>query len=157
MRQDILQLHGSETPARVAELKARHGLPVMKALSIREKGDLARALPYIGIADRFLLDAKPPPGALLPGGNGITFDWSLLEALDRRVDYMLSGGVDAGNVVNAIASTGASGVDVSSGVESSPGIKDAGKIAEFLARVRLADRTRANVTHGMPEMASKAG
>ena len=157
MRPGMLQLHGSETPERVAEVRSRFRLPVMKALSIREKGDLARALPYIGVADRFLLDAKPPPGALLPGGNGIAFDWSLLDALDRRVDYMLSGGVDAGNVVNAIASTGASGVDVSSGVESSPGTKDAGKIAEFLARVRLAERSRANETHDMPQTASKAG
>jgi phosphoribosylanthranilate isomerase len=157
MRPGMLQLHGAEPPARVAAVRSRHGLPVMKALSICESGDLAHTLPYIEVADRFLLDAKPPPGAELPGGNGIAFDWSLLDALDRRVDYMLSGGVNADNVANAIASTRASGVDVSSGVESSPGVKDAGRIAEFLALARSADENRVAGTHGMPETASKAG
>ena len=98
VKPDMLQLHGSETPQRVKELKARHGLPVMKALPIREAGDLARCEPYRGIADRFLFDAKPPAGAELPGGNGLAFDWQLLATLDDGIDYMLSGGLDPENV-----------------------------------------------------------
>jgi phosphoribosylanthranilate isomerase len=136
MRPSMLQLHGGETPARVAEVRARHGLPVMKALSVREAGDIRAALPYVGVADRLLFDAKPPKGAELPGGNGLSFDWSLLDGLDAGMNYMLSGGINAGNVADAVRNTGASGLDVSSGVEIAPGIKDAGLIREFLARVR---------------------
>jgi phosphoribosylanthranilate isomerase len=145
MRPDMLQLHGSETPARVAEVKARFGLPVMKALSVRHRRDLDKVVPYIGIADRFLLDAKPPSGSELPGGNGISFDWTLLDHLDRSVDYMLSGGVNAGNVADAIALTGASGVDVSSGVESAPGKKDPERIAEFLRKARAPGQKRRDI------------
>jgi phosphoribosylanthranilate isomerase len=140
MKPSILQLHGNETPLRVNELKARYGLPVMKALSIRERGDIRAALPYIGIADRFLFDAKPPKGADLPGGNGIAFDWSLLDGLDDGLDYMLSGGVNAANVADAVRHTRATGLDVSSGVETAPGVKDGGLIREFLARVRKAEQ-----------------
>jgi phosphoribosylanthranilate isomerase len=157
VRPDILQLHGSETPARVAAVKGRYGIPVMKAISVRHRQDLDDLTPYIRIADRFLLDAKPPKESELPGGNGVSFDWTVLESLDRGIDYMLSGGVNADNVANAIASTRASGVDVSSGVESSPGVKDAGRIAEFLALARSADENRVIGTHGMPDTASKAG
>jgi phosphoribosylanthranilate isomerase len=145
MRPDMLQLHGSETPARVAELKARFGLPVMKALSVRHRHDLERLAPYVGVADRFLLDAKPPSGSELPGGNGISFDWTLLDQLDRDIDYMLSGGVNAGNVADAIALTGASGVDVSSGVESAPGRKDPERIAEFLRKARATAQVRRGI------------
>lgn len=139
MRPSMLQLHGAETPERVAQLKQRHGLPVMKALSIREKADLSAAMPYLGFVDRFLFDAKPPKGADLPGGNGVSFDWSLLEGLDARFDYMLSGGVNAANVDDAVRLTAASGLDVSSGVETAPGVKDAGLIRQFLALVREAE------------------
>ncbi len=139
MRPTMLQLHGAETPERVAQLKLRHGLPVMKAFSIREKADLAAAVPYLDIADRFLFDAKPPKDADLPGGNGISFDWSLLDGLDGRFDYMLSGGINAANVADAIRNTHAGGIDVSSGVETAPGVKDAGMIRQFLVLVREAE------------------
>lgn len=91
LRPDILQLHGSETPERVLNIKALYGLPVMKALSVRDAADLAQIDPYIGIADRFLLDAKAPAGSELPGGNGVSFDWTILRSLDGSIDYMLSG------------------------------------------------------------------
>jgi phosphoribosylanthranilate isomerase len=143
MKPDMLQLHGSETPQRVAAVKARYGLPVMKAISIREAADVARISPYRGIADRFLLDAKPPEGAELPGGNGIPFDWRLLAALDADIDYMLSGGLDAGNIGEALRLTRAPGIDVSSGVETAPGVKDAGLIAAFFAAVRQAEEAMA--------------
>ncbi|WP_173934583.1 phosphoribosylanthranilate isomerase [Chelativorans sp. Marseille-P2723] len=138
MQPDLLQFHGQESPARVAEAKARYGLPVMKALSIREAEDLARLDEYRGVADRFLLDAKPPAGALLPGGNGVPFDWSLLAALDADVDYMLSGGLDAGNIATALRLAQPRGIDISSGVESGPGRKDPDMIRAFFAAVRAA-------------------
>ena len=105
MQPDMLQLHGSETPERVAEVKARYGLPVIKAFALREPNDLDQIKPYIGIADRLLFDAKPPKGSELPGGNGISFDWRLLGALDGSVDYMLSGGLNAGNINEALQAT----------------------------------------------------
>jgi phosphoribosylanthranilate isomerase len=138
MRPDLLQLHGSETPERVAAVKARHGLPVMKALSISTRSDLDRIAPYRGIADRFLFDAKPPKGSELPGGNGVAFDWLLLAGLDPSIDYMLSGGLDAGNVGEALRLANPPGLDVSSGVESAPGVKDAGLIRDFFRAVRAA-------------------
>jgi len=128
LKPDILQLHGTETPERVLNVKAIYGLPVMKALSIREADDLIRVEPYIGIADRFLFDAKPPKGSDLPGGNGVSFDWSLLADLDADIDYMLSGGLNKDNVAEALSRTGARGIDLSSGVESAPGVKDLGLI-----------------------------
>jgi phosphoribosylanthranilate isomerase len=140
MRPDWLQLHGKETPQRVAEVKTRHGLPVMKALAVREAADLARAHAYRGVADRLLFDAKPPPGASLPGGNGIAFDWSLLDGLDPGLDYMLSGGLDATNVGDALRIANPPGIDVSSGVESTPGVKEPGLIAEFFRAVDVARR-----------------
>jgi phosphoribosylanthranilate isomerase len=136
MRPDWLQLHGHETPDRVRDVKARYGLPVMKAFSVREAGDLAAVTPFIGVADRMLFDAKAPKGSELPGGNGVSFDWRLLAALDPGLDYMLSGGLNAGNVREALAITHAPGLDVSSGVESAPGIKDTGLIREFFAAVK---------------------
>ena len=135
---DILQLHGNETPDRVLTIKAVYGLPVIKALSIRDADDLRRIEPYIGIADRFLLDAKPPQGSELPGGNGVSFDWNLLVGLDEGIDYMLSGGLTADNVAGALSLTGARAIDTSSGVESAPGVKDLQKIDAFFDAVAQA-------------------
>ena len=138
MSPDMLQLHGHESAERVRQVKARFGLPVMKAISIRERADLTQIAAYRGVADKFLLDAKAPKGAELPGGNGISFDWTLLSALDPDLDYMLSGGLSAGNVAVALRITHAPGLDVSSGVESAPGIKDIGLIDGFFAAVKAA-------------------
>lgn len=138
MQPDLLQLHGKETPARMAEIKARYGLPAMKAISVREASDLDAVAGYRGIADRLLFDAKPPRNATLPGGNGLAFDWRLLATLDPGLDYMLSGGLNAANVGEAIRLLDPPGLDISSGVESAPGVKDTGLIAEFFAAVRAA-------------------
>lgn len=138
MSPDMLQLHGKETPERVAYVKARYGLPVMKAFSVREAGDLDPIALYRGVADRFLLDAKPPAGAELPGGNGVPFDWRLVAGLDAGVDYMLSGGLNAANIGEALLLTNPPGIDISSGVESAPGVKDAALIDRFFRAVRTA-------------------
>jgi phosphoribosylanthranilate isomerase len=135
MRPDILQLHGRETPERAAKVKAKYGLPVMKALAISEASDLAKLTPFIGIADRFLLDAKPPKDAILPGGNAVSFDWNLVRNL-IGVDYLLAGGLDDGNVGAAISIANPPGLDISSGVESAPGVKDVAKIAAFMKAAR---------------------
>ncbi|SOC37194.1 phosphoribosylanthranilate isomerase [Rhizobium subbaraonis] len=135
---DILQLHGSESPERVLTVKAVYGLPVMKAFSVREAADLKKVDAYVGIADRFLFDAKPPAGSDLPGGNGVSFDWTLMDALDGSVDYMLSGGLNKDNIGEAVAVTHAPGIDVSSGVERAPGVKDIGRMEEFFEAVRQA-------------------
>jgi phosphoribosylanthranilate isomerase len=138
MKPDMLQLHGHETPERAAAVKARFGLPVMKALSIRDRADLDQIAPYIGITDKLLLDAKAPKGSELPGGNGVAFDWTLLSALDPDLDYMLSGGLNAGNVAQAMRVAHAPGLDVSSGVESAAGVKDITLINRFFAAVNAA-------------------
>lgn len=138
MSPDMLQLHGKETPARVAEVKARYDLPVMKAFSVRDAADLDAVAPYRGIADRFLFDAKPPKGSDLPGGNGVSFDWLLLAALDPGLDYMLSGGLNAGNIADALRLANPPGIDISSGVESAPGVKNPALIAEFVQAVETA-------------------
>lgn len=143
MRPDMLQLHGSETPERVAEVKARYGLPVMKALAVGEAADLERIKPFIGVADRFLLDAKPPEGSELPGGNGIAFDWRILAGLDAGVDYMLSGGLNVANIGDALRLANPPGIDISSGVESAPGVKDPALIEQFFRAVGAARDTRA--------------
>jgi phosphoribosylanthranilate isomerase len=136
---DLLQLHGSETPARVAEIRARFGRPVMKALGIASRDDLAAIEAYQAVADRLILDAKPPAAAeALPGGNGLAFDWRLVAGLDPGKPVMLSGGLDPGNVAAAIALTGVRAVDVSSGVERRPGEKDSEKIAAFVRAARAA-------------------
>jgi phosphoribosylanthranilate isomerase len=140
LRPDILQFHGHESPERLLTVKAMTGLPIMKAFSIREPDDLRRIEPYIGIADRFLFDAKPPIGSDLPGGNGVTFDWSLLRSLDESVNYMLSGGLNKNNIADALSETGARGIDISSGVESAPGIKDLQMMDDFFAAVAEASR-----------------
>lgn len=140
VKPDILQLHGHETPERVAFIKARYGLPVMKAFSVREASDLAAIADYQGIADRFLFDAKPPKGSDLPGGNGVSFDWELLAALDADIDYMLSGGLNADNIAEALHKTQAPGIDISSGVERAPGEKDVRLIENFFRAVADARR-----------------
>lgn len=121
---DMLQLHGSESPERVAQVKARYGLPVMKAVGVAERADLAQLDLYAGVADQLLVDAKPPKGADLPGGNGLSFDWQLLAGRVWRSPWMLAGGLTPDNVAEAIKRTGARQVDVSSGVESEAGVKD---------------------------------
>lgn len=136
MAPDMLQLHGKESPARVAEVKARYGLPVMKAFSVSEAADVTAAEAYRGVADRMLFDARPPKGAELPGGNGVPFDWHILDGY--RGDYFLSGGLTPENVGAAIRLLEPPGLDVSSGVESAPGVKDAELIAAFFAAVRAA-------------------
>jgi phosphoribosylanthranilate isomerase len=128
---DMLQLHGSEPPARVAEVQARYGLPVMKAVGVADAGDLAVLDSYLTVADQILVDAKPPRTAELPGGNGLSFDWRLIAGRRWPVPWMLAGGLTPDNVAEAIRVTGARQVDVSSGVESAPGVKDAAKIAAF--------------------------
>lgn len=138
MLPDMLQLHGHETPTRVAEVKARYGLPVMKAFSVSDAADLEGIAPYRGTADRFLFDARPPKGSDLPGGNGVSFDWRLLAALDPGLDYMLSGGLNAGNIGDALRRASPPGIDISSGVESAPGIKDPALIAKFFEAVEAA-------------------
>jgi phosphoribosylanthranilate isomerase len=135
---DMLQLHGRETPARVAAIKRAFGRPAMKALGVSERSDFAHARDYEGVADWLLIDAKPPKDASRPGGNGRPFDWRLARDFAPRLPWLLSGGLDAGNVGEAIALSGATGVDVSSGVERAPGVKDEGKIAAFAAAARAA-------------------
>jgi len=135
---DILQLHGHESPARVAEIKQKFGLPILKAIAIESREDFVAAPPYEGIADMILFDAKAPVDLknALPGGNGISFDWKLLNNAAMKGDFMLSGGINAHNVAEAIALTGAAIVDVSSGVETSPGKKDVEMIARFVAAAK---------------------
>lgn len=135
---DILQLHGKETPERVAEVRARYGLPVIKAFSVSTRADLELAQLFAGVADRLLFDAKPPAGSDLPGGNGVSFDWRLLQDFDDGIDYMLSGGLNAANIAEAIRLANPPGIDISSGVESAPGVKDTALIDEFFGAVRAA-------------------
>ena len=130
---DMLQLHGSESPQRVAAVKARYGLPVMKALGIASRVDVARAQLYSGVADQLLLDAKPPEGEVLPGGNGLSFDWRLLEGESWSVPWMLAGGLRPDNVAEAVRRSAARQVDVSSGIETAPGQKSAELMAKFVS------------------------
>lgn len=135
---DLLQLHGSESPERVLDVRARFGLPVMKALAVGQRADLDRVPAYVRVADRILFDAKPPKDALLPGGNGQAFDWNLLADLDVGRPVMLSGGLDADNVSQALQTVRVDGVDVSSGVEDAPGVKSPARIRAFVAAARQA-------------------
>jgi phosphoribosylanthranilate isomerase len=139
LQPDMLQLHGKETPERVAVVRSRFGLPVMKALPVAERADLSPIRMYANVADRLLFDARAPADATRPGGLGKAFDWALLKGIDAGIRFMLSGGLDAGNVAEAIRVTKAPGVDVSSGVERSPGEKDPDKIRAFIRAVRSAD------------------
>ena len=129
---DMVQLHGRETPARVAELRARYGLPVMKAVGLAGPDDLPQIAAYEGVADQILVDAKPPAQGDLPGGNGLAFDWRLIAGRAWRGPWMLAGGLTADNVAEAVRLTGARQVDVSSGVEDAPGVKSPARIAAFL-------------------------
>lgn len=135
---DFLQLHGSETPERAAAIKARSGLPIIKAISVEERSDTAQASAYRGIAELILFDAKADPAALLPGGNGIVFDWTALSGPGIDRPFALSGGLTAANVGDAIAVTRAGVVDVSSGVERAPGDKDAGLVRDFINAAKSA-------------------
>ena len=136
---DMLQLHGTETPDRVVAVRTRFGLPVMKALPIAERGDLSPIRLYAHVADRLIFDARAPEAATRPGGLGTPFDWTLLKGIDVGIPYMLSGGLDADNVAEALRITNAPGVDVSSGVEREPGVKDPAKIRAFIRAARAAD------------------
>jgi phosphoribosylanthranilate isomerase len=138
LRPDILQLHGSESAAQITAIRRKFGLPVMKAVPIAVKDDLARIAAYAAVADRLLFDARAPRDATRPGGLGNTFDWHLLENVRTPVPLMLSGGLDANNVGEALRITRVSGVDVSSGVERAPGLKDADKIKAFVRAARSA-------------------
>lgn len=128
---DMIQLHGAETPARVAEIKRRYGLPVMKAIGVAGSDDLLVLDRYAQVADQLLVDTKPPKNADLPGGNGLAFDWQLIAGRRWNVPWMLAGGLNAGTVAEAIRVTGAKQVDLSSAVETAPGVKDAGLIQAF--------------------------
>ena len=130
---DMLQLHGVESPERVAAVKARYGLPVMKALGIASGDDVARAQLYASVADQLLLDAKPSEGDALPGGNGLSFDWRLLEGESWSVPWMLAGGLTPDNVAEAVHCCAARQVDVSSGIETAPGQKSAELMAKFVS------------------------
>lgn len=139
---DLLQLHGRETPEDVLRIKEKYSLPVIKAFAIREQDDFDLLKDYEPVADRFLLDAKAPEGSVLPGGNGVSFDWTLLSKLKTPVPYMLSGGLNLENVLSALNISKATSIDVSSGVESAPGVKDIAKIEAFIKTVREYDANR---------------
>lgn len=130
---DMLQLHGRETPDRVVQIKERYGLPVMKAIGVADETDLPALDEYGRVADQLLIDAKPPKNAKLPGGNGLTFDWRLIAGRRWPVPWMLSGGLTPGNVAEAVRLTGARQLDLSSGVETAPGVKSSAMIREFLS------------------------
>ena len=134
---DMIQLHGRETPERVAEVKARYGLPVMKAVGIADANDLPKLESYFGVADQILVDAKPPKGGELPGGNGLSFDWRLIAGRRWPCPWMLAGGLTPENVAEAVTMTGAKQVDVSSGVEDAPGQKNAELIQKFVQSSRV--------------------
>lgn len=136
LRPDILQLHGHESVARVAEIRRTFGLPVMKVLGVATPADLAPLPDYAAVADRILFDARPPKGASRPGGLGAVFDWTLLRDLDLARPFMVSGGLTADNVAEAVRITRAGGVDISSGVETAPGVKDPDLIRAFIRAAR---------------------
>ncbi|MEX0751580.1 MAG: phosphoribosylanthranilate isomerase [Xanthobacteraceae bacterium] len=149
LQPDMLQLHGTETPERVVAVRTRFGLPVMKALPVAERADLSPIHLYAKVAEMLVFDARPPKEATRPGGLGMPFDWRLLENVDPGVPFLLSGGLDVGNVADALAITRAPGVDVSTGVEGAPGVKDPDKIRAF---VRVARQAHA----GLNRVASRA-
>lgn len=143
LRPDLLQLHGKETVARVRDIKARFKLPVMKVIPVETRADLATVSGYAAVADRILFDTRAPQDATRPGGRGVTFDWRLLDGIDLAVPFMVSGGLDVANVADAVRITRAGGVDVSSNVESAPGVKDPDKIRAFIRAARVADEEAA--------------
>ncbi|KJC61803.1 N-(5'-phosphoribosyl)anthranilate isomerase [Bradyrhizobium sp. LTSPM299] len=157
LRPDILQLHGKETVARLRDIKQKFGLPVMKALPVETVADLAPLPGYASVADRILFDARAPKEATRPGGLGATFDWHVLENLDLALPYMVSGGLSADNVAEAVRVTRAGGVDVSSGVERSPGIKDPELIRAFIRAARATDPSSPLPVYGERSTAQRAG
>src|SRR5258708_6749145 len=139
LQPDILQLHGRETVARLRDIRQKFGLPVMKAMPVETSADLASLPGYAAVADRILFDARAPKQATRPGGLGAVFDWHVLENLDLKLPFMVSGGLNAQNVVEAVRLTRAGGVDVSSGVERTPGVKDPDMILEFIRAARAVE------------------
>jgi phosphoribosylanthranilate isomerase len=139
LQPDLLQLHGKETTARIRDIKARFGVPVMKVIAVETSADLAVLPGFAGVADRILFDARAPKDATRPGGLGAVFDWHVLEKLDLKLPFMVSGGLNPDNVAEAIRVTRAGGVDVSSGVESAPGIKDPEMIRAFIRAARATE------------------
>jgi phosphoribosylanthranilate isomerase len=139
LRPNLLQLHGKESVARIRDIKQKFGLPVMKAIGVETAADLAALPDYTAAADRLLFDARPPKDATRPGGLGVSFDWRLLENLALEIPFMLSGGLTANTIADAMRITRAGGVDVSSSVESAPGVKDAGLIRDFIRAARAAE------------------
>ena len=150
LKPDLLQLHGRETPERVIAVRTRFHLPVMKAIPIETRADLSSVRLYAGVADRILFDARAPREATRPGGLGKSFDWHLLEKLELSVPFMLSGGLDAGNVAEALRITRAPSVDVSSGVERAPGEKDPDRIRAFVRAAREAEKALSQSLIGAP-------
>jgi phosphoribosylanthranilate isomerase len=140
LQPQILQLHGQESVARVRDIKQKFGLPVMKVLAVELAADLAALPGYAAVSDRILFDAKPPKDATRPGGLGAVFDWHLLRGLDLQLPFMVSGGLNAGNVAEALRITGAGGVDISSGVERAPGVKDPDMIRAFIRAARATEK-----------------
>ncbi|SUB03135.1 N-(5'-phosphoribosyl)anthranilate isomerase [Pannonibacter phragmitetus] len=139
---DIFQFHGQETPEACAAGRVMLRRRIIKAIGVSERADLEAALPYVIVAERILFDAKPPKDSDVPGGHGVPFDWTLLKSLDLPCPFMLSGGLDPDNVAQAIALSGATAVDVSSGVERSKGVKDSGLIRAFVAAARSAEHAK---------------
>ena len=157
LQPDILQLHGSETVARLRDIKQKFGLPVMKAIAVETPADLASLPGYAAVADLILFDARAPKEATRPGGLGAVFDWHVLENLDLKLPFMVSGGLNAGNVAEAVRVTRAGGVDVSSGVERTPGIKDPEMIRAFIRAARAIPLTSSLPAYGERSPAHRAG
>jgi phosphoribosylanthranilate isomerase len=157
LQPDILQLHGEETVARLRDIKRAFGLQVMKAIAVETAADLASLPGYAAVADRILFDAHAPKGATRPGGLGAVFDWHVLEKLDLKLPFMVSGGLTAENVAEAVRVTRAGGVDVSSGVEGAPGVKDPEMIRAFIRAARATDLTSPLPGYGQRSPAHRAG
>ncbi len=143
VKPDMLQFHGAETPERIKQIQERYGLPIMKAIPLRESFDLEAANAYVNVADWLLFDAKPPAGSELPGGNGVAFDWKILSGHDAGLPYMLSGGLNIDNVEKAIMQSGATAIDLASGVEREPGVKDPAMIQKLLAQLSRSEQKKA--------------
>ena len=157
LRPDILQLHGKESVARLRDIKQAFGVPLMKVLAVETPADLAPLAGFAAVADRILFDARAPKGATRPGGLGAVFDWHVLENLDLKLPFMVSGGLTADNVAEAVRVTRAGGVDVSSGVERAPGIKDPEMIRAFIRAARASDLTPPLPARGERSTAHRAG
>lgn len=147
LRPDILQLHGHEGVSRVRDIKQMFGVPVMKVIAVAAASDLDALPGFAAVADRVLFDARAPKDATRPGGLGVPFDWNLLKGIDLKIPFMVSGGLTAENVAEAIRVTRTGGVDVSSGVESAPGVKDAEMIRAFIRAAREADQPHQKVAN----------